>query len=82
MISAGFCNCWMTEAIVKVLPVPVAPSRTWCLLAVLDTLHKLVDGFRLVAGGLEGSVKFEFHKSLYFQIGEQSFYYSTIGSRM
>jgi hypothetical protein len=32
------------------------------LASVLDALHKLVDGFRLVAGGLEGSVKFEFHK--------------------
>jgi hypothetical protein len=28
---------------------------------VLDALHKLGNRLRLVAGGLEGSVKFEFH---------------------
>jgi len=36
----------------------------------------------LVAGGLEGSVKFEFHKILYLNSSEQPFYYSTIGSKL
>ena len=30
--------------------------------SVLDAVDQLIDSFRLVAGGLEGSVKFEFHK--------------------
>ena len=46
----------MTEAMVKVLPVPVAPSSTWSLVAFLDAIHQLADGFRLVAGGFEGGV--------------------------
>ena len=30
--------------------------------SALDTLYKLTDGFRLITGRLEGSVKFEFHR--------------------
>jgi hypothetical protein len=44
----------MTEAIVKVLPVPVAPSNTWCLNPWLDAFDKGINCFRLVAGWLEG----------------------------
>ncbi len=44
---------------VKVLPVPVAPSRTWCLAPFADTLDQLLDGLRLVAGGLEGCDELE-----------------------
>jgi hypothetical protein len=30
--------------------------------SALDAFHQLADGFRLVAGGLERSVKFEVHR--------------------
>ena len=30
-ISVGLLTCWITLAAVKVLPDPVTPNNTWCL---------------------------------------------------
>jgi hypothetical protein len=38
------------------------PQQDLVLESSLDAVYQLSDGFRLVAGGLEGSVKFEIHK--------------------
>ena len=43
----------MMLAIVKVLPVPVAPSMVWRAQALLEAADELLDGAGLVAGGLE-----------------------------
>ena len=46
---------------VKVLPVPVAPSSTWSRVALADAFYQLRDRFGLVAHGLIGRLEIEFH---------------------
>ena len=44
---------------VKVLPEPVTPISTWCLLPALQPVDQGRDGLRLIAGGLEGGDELE-----------------------
>ena len=43
----------------NVLPVPVAPSRTWCLTPLEQPLGQAIDGLGLVTGRLEVGDQFE-----------------------
>ena len=51
----------MTLAMVKVLPEPVTPSRTWCFSPAARPSIEFVDGAGLVALGLVGGDQLKVH---------------------
>ena len=51
--SVGRFTRAMVCAIVNVLPEPVTPSSTWCVIAALEPFDQLANRARLVAGERE-----------------------------